>query len=54
MPVLDVKVEVELPGTGILRKVPLLVRESQPDLDRLEQVNVTPHRLVMVIRRGLE
>jgi len=54
VPVLDIKVEVELPGTGVLRKDPLFVRESQPDLDRLEQVDVTPHRLVMVIRRGLE
>jgi len=54
VPILDVKVEVELPSAGILRKVPLLVRESQPNLDRLEQVDVAPHRLVMVIRRGLE
>jgi len=54
VPVLGVKVEVELPGAGILRKVPLLVCESQSYLDRLEQVDVTPHRLVMVIRRGLE
>jgi len=53
-PVLGVKVEVKLPGAGILRKVPLLVRESQPNLDRLEQVDVTPHRLVMVIRQGFE
>ena len=28
VPVLDVKVEVELPGAGILGKVPLFVRES--------------------------
>ena len=54
MLVLGVKVEIELPCAGVLREVSLLVRESQPDLDRFEQVDVTPHRLVMVIRRGLE
>ena len=46
--------KVELPGADILWEVPFLVRESQPDLVRLEQVDVAPHRLVMVIRRGLE
>jgi len=54
MAVLDVKVKVKLPGTDILRKASFLVREGQPDLDRLEQVYVTPHRLVVIIRRGLE
>ena len=54
MPVLDVKVEVELPGANILREVSLLVCKGQPNLDRLEEVDVAPHRLVMVIRRGLE
>ena len=54
MPVLGVKVKVELPGANILGKTPFLVREGRPDLDRLEQVDVAPHRLVMIIRRGLE
>ena len=49
MPVLDVKVEVELPGANILREVSLLVCKGQPNLDRLEEVDVAPHRLVMVI-----
>lgn len=52
--VLDVEVEVELPRAGILRKVPFLVREGQTNLDGLEQVDVTPQRLVVVIRGGLE
>ena len=51
---LDVKVKVELPGADIQRKVPFLVRKGQPNLDCLEQVDITPHRLVMIIRRGLE
>ena len=51
---LDVEVKVELPGADIKRKVPFLVRKSQPDLDRLEQVDIAPHRLIMIIRRGLE
>lgn len=51
---LYVKVEVELPCADILGKVSFLIREGQPDLDRLEQVDVAPHRLVMVVRRGLE
>lgn len=46
--------KVELPGADILREVSFLVRKGQPDLNRLEQVNITPHRLVMIIRRGLE
>ena len=54
MPVLDVKVKVELPGADILWKVSFLVRKGQSDLDGLEQVDVAPHRLVMIIRRGLE
>jgi hypothetical protein len=54
VPVLDVKVKVELPGADILGEVSFLVGESQSNLDRLEQVDVAPHRLVMIIRRGLE
>ena len=51
---LDVKVEVELPSADILGKVSFLVRESQPDLNRFQQVDVAPHSLVVVIRRSLE
>lgn len=46
--------KVELPGADIQRKIPFLVRKGQPDLDCLEQVDIAPHRLVMIIRRGLE
>jgi hypothetical protein len=54
VPALDVKVKVELPGADILRKISLLICKGQSNLDRLEKVDVTPHRLVVIIRRGLE
>lgn len=54
MTALDVKVKVELPGAGILGENPFLICKGQSDLDRLEKVNVAPHRLVVIIRRGLE
>ena len=54
MPALDVKVKVELPGADFLRKNSFLVCKGQSDLDCLEKVNIAPHRLVMIIRRGLE
>lgn len=53
-PVLDVEVKVKLPGADILREVSFPICKGQPDLYRLEEVDVTPHRLVMIVRRGLE
>ena len=46
--------EVELPCRDILRIVPILVCQRDADLDYLEQVDITSHRLVVVVRRGLE
>lgn len=46
--------EVELPSRYLLWEVSLLIRQSKPDLDNLEQVDVTPHGLVMIVRRRLE
>lgn len=46
----QVKVEVELPRAYFLRQVPIRVAERQPNLDDLKQVDVTSHRLVVVVR----
>ena len=46
--------EVELPCGHVLGVVPILVRDGQADLDDLQQVDVTPHGLVMVVGGGLE
>ena len=35
-------------------EVALLVRERESDLDDLEEVDITPHGLVVVVRRRLE
>lgn len=52
--VLDAKVEIELPCRDILRVVPILIRQGEPDLNDLEQVDIASHRLVMVVRGCLE
>lgn len=51
---LDAKSEIKLPGTTRLRKLPVLIRKRDPDLDDFQQIDVTPHRLIMVIRGRLE
>lgn len=51
---LDTEVEIELPGRDVLWQVPVLVCESEPHLNDLEQVDITPHGLVMVVGRRLE
>ena len=35
-------------------EVALLVRERESDLDDLEEVDITPHGLVVVVRRRFE
>lgn len=52
--VLYTEVKVELPGRHILWWCPVLIREGKTDLNNLEQIDVTAHCLVMIIRRGLE
>ena len=50
---LDTEAKVELPCTWLRWHVPLRVRERDANLDDLEQVDVTAHRLVVVLRRRL-
>jgi hypothetical protein len=45
--------EVELPATH-LRHVALFVRERQSELNNLEEVDVTPHGLKVIIRARTE
>lgn len=47
-----VELEVELPR-ALVWKVALLVRKGDTELDELEQVDVAPHRLVVVVGTGL-
>jgi hypothetical protein len=47
-----VELEVELPR-ALVWKVALLVRKGDTKLDELEQVDVAPHRLVVVVGTGL-
>lgn len=51
---LDTEFEVELPSRTLFRKVSLLVCERDADLNDLEQINITSHRLVVVIGGCLE
>src|SRR5712671_6099079 len=48
------EMKVELPGRHVLGVVPVFVGERETNLNDLEQVDVTSHRLVVVVRRGLE
>jgi hypothetical protein len=41
--------KVELPGRHLLRVVAVFVGEREADLDDLEEVHVTAHRLIVVI-----
>jgi len=50
----DAELEVELPRRDVLRKVSLLVCKCDPDLNEFQEVDITSHGLVVVIRRGLE
>lgn len=45
---LEAKLEIELPTTHF-RHVPRLVRKRYPQLNDLEQIHVTSHRLEMII-----
>jgi hypothetical protein len=49
----QVELEVELPGHA-LRRVALLIAERDAQLDHLEHVDITPHRLVVVVGPSLE
>lgn len=51
---LDAEVKVKLPCRHVLRVISVFVRECESDLDDLEQVNVAPHGLIVVIRGCLE
>ena len=51
---LDAKMKIELPGRHVLRVVAVLVGKGESNLDDLEQVHVTAHRLIVVVRRCLE
>ena len=50
---LGVKVKVELPG-AILGDLTVLVDKSDPELDKLEDIDITAHRLVVIVRRRFE
>jgi hypothetical protein len=46
--------KIELPGRHVLRVVAVFVGKGESNLDDLEQVHVTAHRLIVVVRRCLE
>jgi len=48
---LETKLEIELPGAGILWHIAILVREGDTKLDHLQKINITPEGLILVIRR---
>ena len=48
--VLEVKVEIELPGWAAVRHIPLAVTESDAQLDQAQQVHITTQSLVLVVR----
>ena len=45
----DAKLKVELPGGHVLGKVALFVCEGDADLDKLEEIDVAAHGLVVVV-----
>lgn len=47
---LRAELEVELPGRPLLWVIPIFICQRYSDLYDLEQVDVTPHRLVVVVR----
>jgi hypothetical protein len=46
---LDTEMKIELPGRHLLRVVAVFVGERESDLDDLEEVHVTAHRLIVVV-----
>jgi hypothetical protein len=48
------KMKIELPGRHILWVVAVFVGKGESNLDDLEQVHVTAHGLIVVVRRCLE
>ena len=54
MYVLCTELEVELPGGDVLWEVAILSRQSNTDLDDLQEVHITPHGLVMIVGGCLE
>jgi hypothetical protein len=48
------KLEVELPCRAVLWTLTILVRQGDPHLDDLQEIDITSHRLIMVLRGGFE
>jgi len=46
---LDAKMKIELPGRHVLGVVSVFVGKREADLDDLEEVHVTAHRLIVVV-----
>jgi hypothetical protein len=46
---LDAEMKIELPCRHVLRVVAVFVGKREADLDDLEQVHVTAHRLIVVV-----
>jgi hypothetical protein len=46
--------KIKLPGRRLLRVVAVFVGKGESNLDDLEQVHVTAHGLIVVVRRCLE
>ena len=45
----EVEFEVELPGAEAGRCLALLIKEGEPQLDDLKEVNITPQQLILVV-----
>lgn len=52
--VLDAEREVKLPCRHVLWVIPFLICQGKPDLNDLEEVDIAPHGLIMVVWRSLE
>lgn len=46
---LGIEFEVELPRSALIWLVPIFVCQRDSDLDDLQEVHITPQRLIMVI-----
>lgn len=46
--------KIELPGCVFERKVALLIRQSDSNLNNLEKVDIAAHGLVVIVRRCLK
>lgn len=51
---LDAETKVELPCANVRRRVALLIAQCDAELDELEQIDVTPQCLVVIIAGPLE